>query len=114
MDDIEALCRRVMVIGDGHILSDGTLDLLRASVTRERWLTVDIADHAPAMIVNDPAARLIRYEGRRTCLAFDPQEIAAAELIARIAGKYAVHDLFVENPPIEVIVARIYAQKESS
>jgi len=113
MDDIEALCRRVMVIGDGQILSDGTLDVLRASVTRERWLTVDIAEHAPAAVVADPAARLIRHEGRRTCLAFDPQEIAAAELIARIAGKYAVHDLFVENPPIEVIVARIYAQRAS-
>ncbi len=32
MDDIEALCRRVMVIGDGRILSDGTLAQLRASV----------------------------------------------------------------------------------
>ena len=38
--------RRVMVIGDGQILSDGTLDELRASVTRERWLTVDIAENA--------------------------------------------------------------------
>jgi len=111
MDDIEALCRRVMVIGDGHILSDGTLDDLRAGVTRERWLTVDVADHAPVTPVTDPEAKVIRQEGRRTCLAFDPQEIAAAELIARIAGKYAVHDLFVENPPIEAIVARIYAQK---
>src|SRR5499427_3748298 len=39
MDDIEALCRRVLVIGEGRILSDGPLADLRASVTRERWLT---------------------------------------------------------------------------
>ena len=44
MDDIEALCTRVIVIGDGKILSDGTLAELRARVTRERWLTVDLAD----------------------------------------------------------------------
>jgi viologen exporter family transport system ATP-binding protein len=36
MDDIEALCRRVLVIGEGRILSDGTLADLRAGVTRER------------------------------------------------------------------------------
>jgi ABC-2 type transport system ATP-binding protein len=114
MDDIEALCRRVMVIGEGRILSDGTLDELRNSVTRERWLTVDLAENTPATAVLDADARLIRREGRRFCLAFDPQTIPAAELVARIASNYAVHDLFVENPPIEAIIARIYAQKKTS
>jgi ABC-2 type transport system ATP-binding protein len=111
MDDIEALCRRVMVIGDGRILSDGTLAELRSSVTTERWLTVDLAEGAPVVAIADADAKLIRQEGRRICLAFDPQRIAAAELIARIARKYPVHDLFVENPPIEAIIARIYSQR---
>src|SRR5262245_32589983 len=111
MDDIEVLCRRVLVIGDGRILSDGTLQDLRASVTRERWLTVDLAETAPATTIADPDVQLIRQEGRRSCLAFDPQRISAPELIARIARKYPVHDLFVENPPIESIVARIYEQR---
>jgi len=114
MDDIEALCRRVMVIGDGRILSDGTLANLRASVTRERWLTVDLAEGSPVGSVTDPDARLIRQDGRRFHFAFDPQQIAAAELIGRIARSYPVHDLFVENPPIEAIIARIYAQQASS
>src|SRR5256885_2307631 len=35
MDDIEALCTRVIVIGQGRILSDGTLEALRARVSRE-------------------------------------------------------------------------------
>src|SRR5438093_13631925 len=65
MDDIEALCRRVMVIGNGQILSDGTLADLRASVTGERWLTVDLAESAAATVVTDPDAQLIRQEGRR-------------------------------------------------
>jgi viologen exporter family transport system ATP-binding protein len=111
MDDIEALCRRVLVIGNGHILSDGTLADLRASVTRERWLTVDLAEGVPITAVTDPDAELIRQEGRRFFLAFDPQRIAVADLIARIARHYPVHDLFVENPPIEAIIARIYAQQ---
>ncbi len=113
MDDIEALCRRVLVIGDGQILSDGTLADLRASVTRERWLTVDLADNAAVTTVSDPDARLIRHEGKRFCLAFDPQQISVPDLIARVAHNYPVHDLFVENPPIEAIVARIYAGRGS-
>src|SRR5262245_58155231 len=111
MDDVEALCRRVLVIGDGRILSDGTLAELRAGVTRERWLTVDLADRAGGTIVTDPDARLIRQEGRRFFLAFDPQRTSAADLIARIASNHPVHDLFVENPPIEAIIASMYAQR---
>ncbi len=111
MDDIEALCRRVLVIGDGRILSDGTLAELRASVTRERWLTVDLVDTAQVTSVTDPDAKLIRREGNRFCLAFDPQCISPPDLIARVAHNYPVHDLFVENPPIEAIIARIYADR---
>jgi len=115
MDDIEALCRRVLVISDGRILTDGTLADLRASVTRERWLTVDLAGTDMSMTTfADPDAQLIRRDGNRLYLAFDPQRVSVADLIARIARNYPVHDLFVENPPIEAIVARIYAQRHIS
>ena len=72
---------------------------------------MDLAEGAPIATVADPDAQLIRQEGRRFCLAFDPQQTSVPELIARIAHKYPVHDLFVENPPIESIVAQIYAQR---
>ncbi len=107
MDDIEALCRRVIVIGGGAILSDGTLDDLRRQVSRERWLTVDVDDDSAADLA-DPDARVVRRDGHRVCLAFDPHQISPAELIARVTRRFPVRDLFVENPPIETIIARLY------
>jgi ABC-2 type transport system ATP-binding protein len=106
MDDIEALCRRVLVVNEGRILTDGTLDDLRARVTTERRLVVDLVDADGD--VEDPDAEVIERQGRRTTLRFDPKQVATAELIARIASRYEIRDLFVENPPIEEIVARIY------
>jgi len=106
MDDIEALCRRVMVIGQGKVLLDGTLDDLRARVSRERWLTVDLASDEVTVVDRDTT--LVSREGRRVRLAFDPQQVAPAQLIARITAAHPVTDLFVENPPIETIVARLY------
>ena len=105
MDDIEALCTRVMVIGSGAILSDGTLADLRARVTRERWLTIDLAG---GEWTDEPETTVIRREGARVVLAFDPQLVTPAELIRRVTSKHAVIDLFVENPPIETIIARLY------
>ncbi len=111
MDDIEALCRRVIVINHGRILSDGTMAELRAQVTTEHWLIVDLADDDGEVI--DPAATVIRREGRRLCLRFDPARVPAAELIGRIAARHAIRDLYVENPPIEEIIARIYAEAKT-
>jgi len=106
MDDIEALCDRVIVIASGKVLCDGSLDALRARVSRQRWLTVDLA--SVDIEVSDPDATVVRREGQRVCLGFDPQAVSPAELIARVTAKHAVSDLFVENPPIETIVARLY------
>lgn len=108
MDDIEALCSRVIVIGEGHILSDGTLDDLRHSVTNQRWLIVDVADGCEELV--DPDAALVSREGRRFTLGFDPDRVPPAALISRIAGRYPVKDLFVEEPPIEQIIAQLYAK----
>jgi ABC-2 type transport system ATP-binding protein len=111
LDDIEALCQRVIVIGGGAVLCDGTLAELRARVTRERWLTVDLAIAGAA--VGDPDATVVRRDGSRVCLAFDPLRVSPAALIARITARHDVLDLFVENPPIETIVARLYETSTS-
>ncbi len=109
MDDIEALCRRVMVIGRGQILSDGTLEDLRARVTTERRLIVDLFQDGGE--VSDPDAAVVSRDGARVTLSFDPDRISAATLIGRISAKHTIRDLFVENPPIEEIIARLYRRE---
>ena len=109
MDDIEALCTRVMVIGEGVILYDGALEALRESIAPERRLIIDLAE--PDAAVSDPDAVVMRREGPRVHLSFDPRHIPPADLIARIASRHPVRDLFVENPPIEEIIARMYSEE---
>jgi ABC-2 type transport system ATP-binding protein len=75
-------------------------------VTRERWLIVDLAQEGDT--VSDPDAAVMRQEGARVFLRFDPERVAAADLIARVTARHPVRDLFVQNPPIEEIIARLY------
>ena len=106
MDDIEALCNRVLVINEGNILTDGTLADLRMMVTTERRLTVVLVNEDGD--ITDPDAEVISREGRYVTLRFDPESIPPAELIARIVANHEIRDLFVENPPIEEVIAKIY------
>lgn len=107
MDDIEALCERVLVIHEGGIYLDGSLADLRRRVSGERRLIVDLAKRNGSDW--GPDTRVVEDAGHRIVLAFDPSRLAAPDLIARIAAGHRVNDLFVEDAPIEEIVARLYA-----
>ena len=109
-DDIEALCSRLIVIAQGRVLADGGLETLRHQVAPERWLIVDF-EVTPDSI-DDPDVHVVATEGSRTTLSYDPERVATATLIGRIASRYAVRDLFVQNPPIEGVVARLYGEAE--
>lgn len=111
MDDIEALCRRVVVIHDGGIFLDGSLGDLRRRVSGERRLIADLAEGAGEVAV--AGAQVLERQGNRVVFAFDPEQTPAAELIARVAAAYEVRDLFVENPPIEELVAKLYGEQRA-
>jgi ABC-2 type transport system ATP-binding protein len=106
MHDIEALARRVAVIGNGTILADSPYEALRAGVLAERRLHVDFAAEAPAIAI--PGVEERARDGRALELAFDPAVIAAPALIARITADHAVEDIRVDEPAIEEVITRFY------
>lgn len=106
MDDIEALCDRIIVIGHGRILSDGSLDVLRAQVNGERRVKLELQYETPIRLDH---VRLISKEGNMVHLGFDPAQITSAEVIRAIAANCPVKDIFIENPPIEELIAQLYA-----
>lgn len=110
MDDIEALCSRVVVIHHGGLFCDGTLDELRRRVTPERRLVVDLARPATLQIAG---TEVVSNVGQRLVLTFDPRCTSVPALIAQVAAQCEVRDLFVENPPIEHVVAQLYQAAEA-
>lgn len=108
MDDIEALCNRVIVINHGRIFLDGTLAELRARISRERRLIVDLANDGEDFDYEN--VQIHSRAGHRIVLGFDPKKVSPASLIQRITAEHAIRDLFVENPPIEEIIAKLYEE----
>jgi ABC-2 type transport system ATP-binding protein len=106
MHDVEALAERVIVIGQGRLLTDGPFESLRASVLAERRLHIDFAGPAPELEM--PGVTVRARSERSLELAFDPAKIPAPKLIAAIAAQHAVEDIHVDEPAIEEVIARFY------
>jgi ABC-2 type transport system ATP-binding protein len=108
MHDIEALTERVIVIGKGMILADGSLTSLRRGALAERRLLVHFAGEPAMLTLPDVAVR--QRQGRTVELSFDPSKVPAHRLIAQVASAYDVEDIHLDEPPIEEAIARFYAQ----
>ena len=114
MDDIEALCERVMVIGNGQILVDGDVGSLRRRVRNERVLVLDYdsANEAAGLDAEGEGVRLVERDVSRVRIAFDPDRVTTTTLIADLLAQGTPRDLFVEHPPIEQTVAELYAEHD--
>lgn len=106
MDDIEAICDRVIVIGKGKKLFDGNIQDLRSEVTNERKLIVDYDNGYVEPDIED--ARLVEQTGSRVEYRFDPDKVKASELIHRVSSDYDVMDVLVETISIEEVITRLY------
>ncbi|QIG43158.1 ATP-binding cassette domain-containing protein [Nocardioides anomalus] len=107
LQDIEALCRRVVVIDHGTAVYDGTLAGLHAQGGSTRTLVVDLVDERAPIEV--PGATVRRVEGPRQWLSF-PADASAAPVVAAVVAAYAVADLSVQEPDIEDVIRELYSR----
>lgn len=109
LQDIEALCDRVIVIDHGTSVYDGSLAGLHAEGGSSRTLVVDLVDEAPPVDV--PGATVRRVDGPRQWLSF-PADASAAPIVAAVAASYDVADLSIQEPDIEDVIRELYSRPE--
>ncbi|MDQ3328754.1 MAG: ATP-binding cassette domain-containing protein [Chloroflexota bacterium] len=109
MDDIEALCPRVLVVDHGRIGYDGALAALVESTDPRKIVRAVFA----APVTPDALAAVT---GNATLLSHnDPLKVelsVAREDVAEIAGRFLqmgrVADLEIEEPPIEDVIRQVF------
>jgi ABC-2 type transport system ATP-binding protein len=112
MGDVERLCDRILLVDRGSLAYDGTLAGLSRTVGAERVLVVDLAAPMPDL-VDIQQTRHLGSEGGglRQRLAFDPDSVTAAQVLAGVSEHGEVLDLAIEEPDVEEIVRRVYAAR---
>jgi ABC-2 type transport system ATP-binding protein len=107
MADVEALCRRVIVIHQGRLLFDGDLSALVEGFTAHKTIIVhlgdcltDLSEYGEVLSCQDGVATL-RVPKART-----------ARITERLLADLPVTDLTVEDPPIEEVIEMVFSQEK--
>ncbi len=106
MADVEALCRRVVVIHHGHLLFDGDLSQLVQQFTAHKTIVVQL-EGGPADLHG--YGEVISYDDGHYTLRVPKGE--TARITERLLADLPVVDLLVEDPPIEEVIERVFAQE---
>lgn len=107
MQDIEALTERILLIGKGRILLDGSLSELKARNSSRKTLTV--AYEGGALPSCEEMTVKEDKEGRAV-LSVDTRALSVSEAISRISAAVGVKDISVTGESIDELVVSLYQE----
>ncbi len=106
MADVEALCRRVVVIHHGRLLFDGDLSSLVQQFTAHKTIVVQLDGPRPDL---HGYGEVVSSDHDQFTLRVPRAE--TARITERLLADLPVVDLLVEDPPIEEVIERVFAQE---
>jgi ABC-2 type transport system ATP-binding protein len=105
MADVEALCKRVVVIHHGKILFDGDLNDLVQRFSPLKTITVKLEN---SEIDLKAYGEVIKNEDGEIALRVPKNETAS--VTSRLLADLPVTDLTILDPPIEEVIEQVFAQ----
>ncbi|MFZ1757299.1 MAG: ABC transporter ATP-binding protein [Caldilineaceae bacterium] len=109
MADVEALCKRVIVIHHGTLLYDGGLTGLVERFSPFKTVTVDLLNGAAAGSLAKYGEVVARNDASVTLRV---PKAETASVTGRLLRELEVTDLTVQDPPIEDVIEHVFSQPE--
>jgi ABC-2 type transport system ATP-binding protein len=107
MADVEALCKRVIVIHHGRILFDGELSTLVSQFSSYKTLILTLQN--PNVDLSKYGEIVSTEDGRITLRVPKTQ---TSQVTAKLLSDFQVDDLTVEDAPVDDVIDQVFSQKE--
>lgn len=109
MEDVVALCPRVIVIDKGEIIHDGDLRALVRSTHPDKRVSFTLT----GPVDRDQLERLgqiIEHEGGHVVLQVPHEDLRDA--VSHALANWPIADLGVEDPPLEAVMRQLFASNQ--
>jgi len=114
MKDIQKLCNRVIIIDEGHMLYDGSINDIKKSIGDLRHIYVSTNSKVDIEKVKFDFNNKISVELKNTGyyeFTYDADGVKVQKIFSYITKNFEINDLKVEGTSLETIVKIIYANK---
>lgn len=107
MQDIEALTNRILLIGKGKLLLNGSLDELKKHASERKTLVIKYRGKVPNICTG---MSLIEASEGQVVISLDPSAVQVSDAIAYFAAQTELLDVSVSDITTEEMVASLYKE----
>jgi len=111
MKDIEALCKRVVIVANGSIYHDGSLEAIVDKFSGDKVVTLQLSDRRSLDSLAD-LPNVMEVEAPKIKFRVDRDEVG--KVLSQILGAHSVDDIVVEDPPLEEVISNVFSEAEKS
>jgi ABC-2 type transport system ATP-binding protein len=113
MKDVEALCRRIIVINQGKIIYDGLLSGIIERFGGQKIVRLQMAPGAsmPRAEELDGMAQLMEAKPPVASLRVDRTRVP--QVLGTLLDRFALADVSVEDPPLEEVIGEVFRQERT-
>lgn len=108
MDDVAALCPRVIVIDQGRLIYDGSLDELVRKIQPEKRVGLRLQQPVSRADLDELGGQVIVHEDAEVLLQVGGEALRA--VVTAALAKLPVLDLTVQDPPLEEVLSELFAK----
>ncbi len=107
MGDITALCPRVLLIHEGRLFYDGSLEGLTTRLAPQREVRLELR-HLPKAEEFQGYGELESLQGHQVRLLIPREQLT--QQVGELLSRFDVLDLEVADPPVEELIGRLFRQ----
>jgi ABC-2 type transport system ATP-binding protein len=106
MADITALCKRVLLIHQGGLIYDGSLDDLHTKYAPYREVRVELAQQISDREGLQKYGKIVSLDGQMVCFLVPREDLT--KVVAQILAELEIIDLSINEPAIEEVIGRVF------
>ncbi len=111
MDDVVALCPRIIVIDQGKLIHDGDLRALIKTMDPDKRVSFTLVEQVSDTELAKLGTVLVK-EAQRITLKVDESELA--NVVGHLLGTLRATDLAIEDPPLEDVLRQMFGRKNGT
>ena len=107
--DLEALCKRVIIVNHGQIVYEDKVSNLKRKHLTTKLVEVRYAEDVPANFRLD-GVEILKVGRYGVKLRFDTDQTAVDSVLAHLSSVGELVDITISDPPLEEVIAKIYRE----
>jgi ABC-2 type transport system ATP-binding protein len=113
--DLEALCKRVIIINHGQIVYQDKVSVLKRSFLTSKLVEVRYAQQvSPNFHLTGTETLKVSKDHYAIKLRFDTLQTPVEKVMAHLSAAGTLLDITVSDPPLEEVIAAIYGKADSN